>query len=46
MGKFTRRARRTPKQRQHIPQRSEELTPEWLTEVLDTGATVDDVRRE
>ncbi len=46
MGKFTRRARRTPKQRQHIPQRSEELTPEWLTEVLDTGATVVGVRCE
>jgi hypothetical protein len=46
MGKFTRRTRRTPKQRQHIPQRSEELTSEWLTEVLDTGATVVGVRCE
>jgi hypothetical protein len=46
MGKFTRRARRTPKQRQHIPQRADELTSEWLSEVLDTGATVVGVRCE
>jgi len=46
MRKRTLRRRRTPTERPHIPQRSEELTAAWFTEVLTTGATVIDVRRE
>lgn len=38
--------RREKKERPHIPQRSEELTAEWFTEVLASGATVADVRLE
>jgi len=39
--------RRRPKpQRPHIPQRSEELTAEWLTEITELGATVSSVECE
>jgi len=46
MRKLTRRGRRTPDERPHIPQLAEELTPGWFTDVLATGASVLDVRRE
>ena len=46
MGKFTRRWRRRPKERPHIPQRAEELTAAWFTEALATGATVTNVQRQ
>jgi hypothetical protein len=46
MRKFTLRRRRPPKQRPHIPQRPDELTAAWFTDVLATGATVTEVRHE
>ena len=46
MRKLTRRERRTPEERPHIPQRSDELTAEWFTEILAISATVTKVRRE
>ena len=38
--------RRPKSERPHIPQRSEELTAEWFTGALDTGASVVTVRCE
>ncbi|MGA9276993.1 phosphotransferase [Ilumatobacter sp.] len=38
--------RRAPSERPHIPQRADELTAEWFTGVLDTGAVVTEVHSE
>lgn len=46
MRKITLRGRRAPEERPHIPQRSEELTAAWFTDVLAAGATVFEVRSE
>jgi hypothetical protein len=42
----TRRWGRSTKTRLHIPQRADELTADWFTDVLSTGARVIDVRIE
>jgi hypothetical protein len=46
MSRRARRGRRGQDDREAIPQRAEELTAGWFTEVLATGATVVDVRCE
>jgi hypothetical protein len=46
MSRRSRRDRRGQDQREVIPQRAEELTPEWFTEILAVGATVVEVRCE
>lgn len=46
MSRRRRRDRRSNDERDVIPQRAEELTAAWFTEVLATGATVTEVRCE
>jgi hypothetical protein len=46
MSRRTRRDRREQDDREVIPQRAEELTAEWFTQILATGATVAEVRCE
>ena len=46
MSRRTRRDRRGQDDREVIPQRAEELTAEWFTQILATGATVAEVRCE
>lgn len=46
MRKLTLRRRRAPEEQTHIPQRAEELTEHWFTEVLATDATVVAVHTE
>ena len=46
MSRGRRRDRRSNDDREVIPQRSEELTAAWFTEILATGATVTEVRCE
>lgn len=46
MRKVIRQGRRPSRERQHIPQRAEELTAAWFTEALGTAARVTEVRTE
>ena len=46
MNRRRRRERRGRDETEVIPQRAEELTAEWFTQILATGATVVDVRCE
>jgi len=46
MSRRTRRERRGQDEREVIPQRAAELTAEWFTQILATGATVAEVRCE